>query len=425
MSEIILLALLGLLAALLILYFTRGTVIKRIRLIADGVETPAVDTPTFHATFTLLTQTQLYPGNTLEPLLNGDGIFPRLWEDLRAARQVIFLHVYYYRPGRVADQAREVLAERARAGVKVYVLLDAFGARLDKDYVASLKAAGVQVAVFRPLRFATLYKVQQRMHVRLVIIDGRVGYSGGFGFADCWLGDGRHPGQWRETGVRMQGPVVDQLQVAFIANWAEATGDLLLGSGIISLHDFAPHGRQEAGIMYSAPSVGSTNVERFFVLSIAAARRRLWITNAYFVPSKDFHRLLGDAARRGVDVRVLAPGASSDRPSAWYAGRTHYEDLLRAGVRIFEYQPAMIHAKTLVVDGLWATVGTFNFDNRSMKLNNEVALMVRDREFGAQLEAAFAADLDHAREITLEEVRKRGWTDRLKENASRLVAPLL
>lgn len=263
------------------------------------------------------------------------------------------------------------------------------------------------------------------MHVRLVIIDGSIAYTGGLGFADCWLGDGRHPNQWRETNVRMQGPVVDQLQVAFVTNWAEATGDLLLGNGIFPLLDFAGHGEQRAGIMYSAPSLGSTNAERFFVLSITAARQRLYITNAYFVPDKDFHRLLRDAAERGVDVQVLTTGSNSDRPSALYAGRTHYADLLRTGVRIFEYQPTMMHAKTLIVDGLWATIGTFNFDNRSMKLNNEVALIVRDETFGAQLETIFREDLKYAHEVTLEEVERRSWRDRVKEHVSRLVAPLL
>ena len=287
-----------------------------------------------------------------------------------------------------------------------------------------LRKAGVEVAVFRPLRLKTLYKVQQRMHVRSIVIDGRVGYTGGFAIDDRWLGDGRHANQWRDTNVRLQGPVVTQLQVAFSANWAEATGELLMGETLFPL-DATLDGGQEAGIMQGSPSLGSTNAERLFVLFIAAARQRLYITNAYFVPGEDFRSLLIKTAQRGVDVRVLTPGSNTDQPLAWYAGRAHYADLLEAGVRIYEYRPTMVHAKTFIVDGLWATVGTFNFDNRSLKLNEEVALVVREAAFCKQLETIFLEDLDYADEVSLEAVRQRTRRERLKEQGARLLAPLL
>ncbi|MDX1656528.1 MAG: phospholipase D-like domain-containing protein, partial [Candidatus Competibacteraceae bacterium] len=415
------------LITLLLLYFGRGTVIKRIHQVRDGDDPPPVDSPRFKDMIKLLTGTTLVRGNQIEILHNGDGTYPRLWEDLRGAREVIAFHAYFMRPGRLADRLREILMERARAGVRVQLLVDAFGGwKLDHDYLRDLEAAGVKVARFRPPSFRNAYKFQQRMHVRVVNIDGRIGYSGGFGIADQWLGDGRHKGQWRETNVRMEGPNVAQLQVSFSANWAEATGTLLMGEDLFPAVSFQQHGGQEAGIMYSSPSLGSTNAERFFWLSIAAARRRLYITNAYFVPDRDFHWLLKQAAQRGVDVRVLCPGANNDRVSAYYAGRSHYEDLLRAGVRIYHYRPAMVHAKTFVADGLWAAIGSFNFDNRSMKLNNEAALVVHDRGLAEELEQIFHQDLEWAAEVTLEDLEGRPWwPDRAREQAARLVAPLL
>lgn len=425
MPTIILLLLLLFLGTVLVLYLTRVTAIRRVRFIEDG-RIPAIRSSAFHDLQMLLTNTQLRPGNRIDLLLNGDGTYEPLCADLTSAERVIFLHVFFYKPGQLAEQVAETLIERAQAGVQVFLLFDAFGSHgLAQDYKVRLRAAGVEIALFRPLRFKTLYKVQQRMHVRAVIIDGRIGYTGGFGICDNWLGDGRHPDQWRDTNVRVRGPVVVQLLMAFAANWAEATGDLLLGKSFLHQEPTADEDGVEAGIMYSSPSLGSTNAERFFVLSIIAARERLYITNAYFVPDRNFRRLLMEAAGRGVDVRVLTPGRNTDQPPAWYAARTHYAELIQAGVRIYEYRPTMVHAKTLVADGMWATVGTLNFDNRSMKLNDEVALMMRNERLGQQLQAIFLDDIRYANEVTLAELAGRSWRERLKERASRLVAPLL
>lgn len=425
-GTILLLALLGFLLLLTKQYLLRGTEIRRIRLLGGECEPLAAGAPRFLDLYSILTGTNVSDGTRIELLLNGEEFFPRLWHDLREAQSLIALQVFWYRPGRLADQLREILIERSRAGVRVLVLLDYFGARgMDDYYVESLTSAGVEVAVYRPLRWSTLYKVQQRSHVRAVIVDARVGYTGGFGIDDRWSGDGRHPLQWRDTHVRLEGRAVGLLGAAFLTNWAEATGDLLVGSGIAYREAEGGPSASMAGITFSSPSLGSTTAERAFFLSICSARRRLYVTNAYFVPDAHLRSLLQEIARHGVDVRILTPGANTDRKSAYYAGRAYYEELLRAGVRIYEYRPTMVHAKTMVVDGVWSLVGTMNFDTRSMALNEEVSLVVSDERFGARLEEIFLADLTQAREVTLADLRERSGADRLKEQLALLVAPLL
>ncbi|MEW5929028.1 MAG: phospholipase D-like domain-containing protein [Gemmatimonadota bacterium] len=425
-STILLLSLVGFLLMLTRQYLLRGTAVREIRLLGEQPEPLSAGTPLFLERYSILTGTRFSDATAVELLCDGDGLFPRLFADLRAARRLITLQIFWFRPGRLADRLRDVLAERARAGVRVLVLLDYFGARgLGDGYVRSLRAAGVEVATYRPLRWGTLFKVQQRSHVRAVVVDGRVGYTGGFGIDDRWAGDGRHPGQWRDTHVRVAGPEVDLLQCAFVTNWAEATGELLLGGDIFSLGEGGDGSVRAAGITFSSPSLGSTTAERTFFLSIAGARRRLYMTNAYFVPDANLRALLREVAGRGVDVRVLTPGLNTDRPSAYYAGRAHYEALLDAGVRIYEYGPTMVHAKTLVVDGAWSLVGTMNFDTRSMALNEEVSLAVADERFAARLEALFLDDLEYAREVTAEALRDRSGVERFKERLAQLVAPVL
>jgi cardiolipin synthase len=252
-------------------------------------------------------------------------------------------------------------------------------------------------------------------------VDGTIGYTGGFGIDDKWFGNGRDKGQWRDSNVRFTGPAVRQLQAAFVACWAEATGDLLTGDILFKRLD---EGRPEgalAGVLHESPSVGSTEAERFFALSIASARRRLWITNSYFVPDAEFRRLIADAARRGVDTRVLTAGPASDVKSTLYAGRARYEALLEAGVRLYEYRETMMHAKTLVVDGQWCAVGSMNADNRSLSFNEETVLMMLDPTVATDLERHFTDDLAHADEIHLDSFRRRGLWERTKEHATHLV----
>jgi cardiolipin synthase len=339
--------------------------------------------------------------------------------------------MYYCAKGQVADQLHAALTERARAGVDVLFLHDAFGSSLKGEYVASLRSAGVEVASFRPMRLQTLNKIRHRAHIRAVVIDGRIGYTGGFGIDDKWLGDGRSEGHWRDTNVRFTGPAVSQLMGTFGSCWAEATGELIAGHYLAKPEPTDADGAKGhesgivAGLLHAVPTVGSTDAERCFALSIASAKRTLYITNSYFVPDDDFRRLLTDAAKRGVDVRVLSSGSKTDVKSTYYAGRAIYEELLAGGVRVYEYSPSVLHAKTMVVDGGWATVGTMNADNQSMAFNNESNLLVLDKAFASSLEKLYIDDLRYAKEIVLEEFRKRPWYIRPVEHVAHLMARIL
>jgi cardiolipin synthase len=408
------------------LYTTRGTPVSRVRAIGDPSGPPAVGDSLFLRTAELLTTVALSPGNRVDVTTNGDETYPRLWEDLRGATRSITLQMYYCQPGRMADALKEILIERARAGVRILFLHDAFGSQeLSQAYMDSLRAGGVRVAVFRPVHWYSLHKAQSRSHIRVVVVDGSIGWTGGFGIADKWYGDGRSKDQWRDTNVRFTGPAVMQLQATFAAGWAEATGELLVGDVFFPTDGFHVDGTQLASLMHTAPTIGSTAAERFLALTIASARKTLYISNSYFVPDDDFRRLLREAAGRGVDVRVLTTSDETDVRATWLAGRRWYESLLEGGVRIYEYQPTMMHAKTLVADGVWSTVGTMNFDNRSMVFNDESNLVAHDPALGARLDSIFLEDLKHAREMKLEEFRRRPWHQKLQEYAASGLGRLL
>jgi cardiolipin synthase len=408
-------------------YLTRGTPVHSIRSPGEKDGVPAISDERFRPTIELLSKMSMCPGNDVELLLNGDGTYPRLFADLRAATESITMQMYYCQPGRVADDVKAVLCDRARAGVRVLFLHDAIGSsRLEQAYIDELCAAGVEISTFRPVKWYALEKAYNRSHIRVVVIDGRIGYTGGFGIDDKWLGNGRRPDQWRETNARFSGPAVLHLQATFAAGWAEATGELLVGDLFFPDLEAAADGEGAlAAVLHTAPTIGSTAAERFLALSIAGARRTLYISNAYFVPDDDFVGLLRDAVRRGVDVRVLTAGEHNDVKSTWYAGRAHFDSLLSGGVRIYEYSPSMIHAKTLVVDNCWSSVGTMNFDNRSLAFNDESNLLVLDERFGRRLHDVFLEDLEHSREITLEVFRRRPVLERALEwGASRLARVL-
>jgi cardiolipin synthase len=294
------LAALGLVLALVgLLTVTHTTPVHTVISPRLGGEPPAVSDPLFNRLMELYTGTHLSDGNRVELLLNGDSTYHRLWDDLRSARRSVIVQMYFAEPGAVADSMRDLLVERARAGVQVAVLLDAFGAAPLKrsDFLTTLRNAGARVAWLRPIRWYTLNRAATRSHARIVVVDGRVGYTGGFGLADYWLGDGLHDHQWRETNVRFEGPAVAELQAAFAAGWAEATGVLLAGSMYAPRTAFAPRGTITAGLMYTVPAVGSTQAERFLALSIAGARKSLYVTNSYFVPNEDFRVLLKNAVK--------------------------------------------------------------------------------------------------------------------------------
>jgi cardiolipin synthase len=407
-------------------YLTRGTPVARVSGAESNRELPKTDDELFPASIELLTGTTLSHGNSAALCLNGDGTYDRLFADLASARETITLQMYYCQPGVVADRFGEVMRDRARAGVRVMFLCDAFGsAKLTKEYLASLTSAGVEVAKFRPVKWYALEKAYARSHIRVVVVDGSIGYTGGFGMDDKWLGNGGTEDQWRDTNVRFEGPAVRQLQATFATGWAEATGELLTGAQLFPPDSDDPAGIMRAALLHTAPTIGSTAAERLLALSIAAARHTLYVTNSYFVPDDDFVRLLVESAGRGVDLRVLTPGRLNDVKSTWYAGRAQYERLLQGGVRIFWYQPTMIHAKAFVVDGCWSSIGTMNFDNRSLAFNDESNLLVLDEAFGAEVRAMFLDDLTRSKEVTYDEFRRRPARERFLEWAASRLARML
>lgn len=418
----VLVALIVIAAIIGLLFLTRGTAVRRVRAVgADGTPV-SPDEAEFQLSVSLLTGTELRPGNQVELVLDG-AVFPRLWADLRGAKASIAIQMYYALSGQVTETLETILSERARAGLDVYLLYDAFGARaLGGAYADRLREAGVKVTAFRPLRFSNLWIIQNRAHIRSIIIDQDVGWTGGFGFDDKWLGEGRTGTGWRDTSVRVRGPAVLQLTEPVIAAWAEATGDLFTGRTHMPRCD---GGVDAAGLLYTAPTLGSTAAERFLALSITGARKSLYITNAYFAPDKNFVALLVEAAQRGVDVQLLVGGPRTDVRVARLAAHGRYDALLGAGVRIYEYEPTTLHAKTFVVDGLWSCVGTMNFDNRSLALNDEASLMILDSGFGQKMEAIFRDDLTRSVAVDPAVFRRRPLFEHIQEWGANQLTRLL
>lgn len=405
---------------------TRGTPVSTVVAVGAANGPPRVTDSLFARTMELYTGLHLTKGNAVEQVNNG-AVYPRLWSDLRNAQHTITVQMYYARPGAVADSMASILKAKARSGVRVLIVLDAFGSQsLKRAWADSLRAAGVEVGLLRQLHWNTLQNATERSHVRVVVVDGEVAYTGGFGMADYWLGDGAHRDQWRESNVRFEGPSVMNLQGAFAAAWAECTGELIAGDTFFPKKAFeAVDGGVEAGVLFTSPTTGSTPAERFVALSIASARRTLWVTNSYFVPDDDFRRLLIAARARGVDVRILTVGRETDVKTTWWAGRSRYEELLSHGVRIYEYQPAMIHSKTFIVDGMWGSIGSMNFDNRSLAFNNESVFVFLNGDVGAHMNATFLDDLSRSEEITLATFTRRPWYDRVIEGGATLLSRLL
>jgi len=417
--------LLAVVALIGVLDVVRGTPIHTVGSDGEGNCCPAIADPFFRESFELMTHVRLEHGHDVEFFINGDQTYSRLWADLRGAQSSITLQLYYCNKGRMADELHEILRDRARAGVEIYFLYDAFGTTLPDEYFEGLRAAGITTASFRPFSVRGIQKTQHRAHIRVIVIDGKVGYTGGFGVDDKWFGDGRHKDHWRDTNVRFTGPAVRQLQATFVVCWAEASGCLLTSTTLLppvdKPEDSPERGGVLAAVLHASPTIGSTPAERFFALSIAAAREKLYISNSYFVPDLSFRKMMCDAVARGVDVRVLTVSKATDVKSTWYAGRARYEELMKGGVRIWEYQPAMMHAKTIVVDGGWLSVGSMNADNRSMSFNEESNLVVLNKKAAEEMEGYFIEDLGYSTEIKIETFRKRGLKERVAEKACHLI----
>jgi len=361
-----------------------------------GIE---VASPDFMRTAEALTGAPISDGSEVELFVNGDAIFPAILETIEGAQRTLNLETYVYWKGDITDRLAKAICERGRAGVECRVLLDALGsAVMDRGQIEQMEQAGVEVRRFRPIRPYTLRRLANRSHRRILVADGQVGMTGGVGIAEEWTGDAQDSDHWRDTHVRIRGPIVRGLQGAFAEHWLEATGEVLSGE------DHLPH-LDERGdgarmqLVRSHSGVGDTNVESLYYLAIASARESLDLTAGYLAPRPAFTDALADAGRRGVKLRILVPGAHIDKEFVRIAGRDAYAELLEAGARIFEYKPTMLHAKTMVVDGVWSSVGTVNFDNRSFQLHDEVTLCVQSEEFAARLHEAFERDLESSIEI--------------------------
>jgi cardiolipin synthase len=354
-----------------------------------------------------ITNAPISRGNGLELLINGDAIFPAFLETIAGARRSLNLLTFVYWRGDIAHEVAARLAERARAGVAVNVLLDAFGtAKMEPRLIRELRDAGGTVTRFRPPKPYAVRRLNNRTHRKVLVADGEVGMIGGVGIAEEWTGDAHDPDHWRDTHVRVHGPVVRGLQGAFAENWLEATGDVLVGPDYLPPLEEAD-GAGPMQLVRSSAGVGDTNVEALYFLAIACARESIDLTAAYFAPRPAFVDALVAAARRGVRVRILVPGPYIDKAFVRTAGRAVYETLLAAGVRIWEYGPTMLHAKTMTVDGAWSSVGSVNFDNRSFQLHDEATLCVQSREFAGELTAQLADDL-----AVSEEIREQRWRGR-------------
>jgi cardiolipin synthase len=353
-------------------------------------------------------------GNRVTALYNGDEAYPAMLGAIRGARHTITFESYIYWSSSIGRQFTTALTERARTGVRTHVLIDWAGSqKVDQDDVTRLRQAGVQVVFYRPLRFYQLDRIDHRTHRKLLIVDGRIGFTGGLGVADQWLGHAQDKDHWRDSHFQVEGPVVAQLQAAFMDDWFETQGVVLDDAGYYPQLD--SQGTELGQVFWSSPKGGNGNLRVLFLLAIAAATRRILIANSYFVPDETTVTMLAAAARRGVDVEILVPGPILDAQVVRRASRGMWRPLLEAGVRIYEYQPTMYHTKVMVVDDRWVSVGSANFDDRSFRLNQEANLNVYDAGFGAEQAAAFARDRAQSRRITLEQWRHRPLLERIEE----------
>jgi cardiolipin synthase len=370
--------------------------------------------PSFFPTVEAYTATPVVGGNAIELLLNGEEIFPALLEAVRGARRTITYAQYYYEDGPVARDLAEALAERCRAGVGVNILLDSFGSlAVPQQYVDLLKVSGCHVEWFRPLSAFRWNRANYRNHRRVLVVDGRIGFTGGSGVSRKWMGNGRVENHWRDTDARARGPVVEYLQGAFAENWLEATG-IVLGGDAYFPRPLPTAGDVYAQVVRSSPSGGSYAMYTMLLLAVSSARHSIYITNPYFVPDARMANALVNAVARGVRVVVLVPGMI-DHNLVRQASRGEFGRMLKAGVEIYEYRAALLHAKTIAIDGVWATVGSTNLDNRSLALNDELNLVAYGPAVAHRLERVFAEDLAHSRRVELGAWRRRGLVDRFLE----------
>lgn len=380
----------------------------------------ASDDAQFTRSMGLLLGPPVVGGNRFEVLVNGDRIFPAMLGCIRAAKHTITFETFIYWSGAIGEQLAQALSERARAGIAVHVLLDWIGSsKMDPRYLRMLREAGAQVIQYHKPHWTGLGRMNDRTHRKLLVIDGRIGFTGGVGIAEEWTGDAQDDKHWRDTHFRVDGPAVGQMQAVFMDNWVKATGNVLHGPTYFPQIDASGDGL--AHMFSSSPSGGSDDMQLMYLMAITAATHSIQLSSAYFVPDKLTINAIVEAAKRGVAVRIITPGKHIDTHTVREASRACWGPLLEAGVEMYEYQPTMFHCKLMVVDEYMVSVGSTNFDSRSFRLNDEANLNVYNRDFARQQTAIFDRDISHAKRIMLEAWRNRPLREKLLERAVQLL----
>jgi cardiolipin synthase len=371
-----------------------------------------VTSRSFRLTLENLMGPSLVDGNRVTALQNGDQIFPAMLDAIRGARDTINFESYIYLSGKIGDQFRAVLIERAQAGVQVRLLIDWVGSQtIQHDMIEQLRAAGVDVQFYHPLSWYSLTRMNNRTHRKLLIVDGTLGFTGGVGISDEWTGNADSPDHWRDSQFKVTGPVVGQMQAAFADNWTATSPQVLHGERFFP--PIKPQGPSQAQMFKSAPREGAASAQMMYLLAIAAAHEELLIQNAYFVPGKLAIKALLEARARGVRVRVIVPGPIIDSETTRLASRDTWGPLLEKGIEIYEYQPTMSHVKLMIVDRALVSVGSTNFDDRSFRLNAEANLNVIDPAFAKAMRVVFEADLPKSKQVTLEAWRARPFKEKV------------
>jgi cardiolipin synthase len=380
--------------------------------------------PQFVRSMGVLLGPALVEGNRAETLLNGDEIFPAMLKAIRGAKKTITFETYIYWSGAIGKEFADALSERARSGAKVHILLDWVGSqKMEAALLDAMKKSGVEIEKYHPIRWYTLDRLNNRTHRKLLVTDGRIGFTGGVGIADEWTGHAQDENHWRDTHYRVEGPVVAQMQAAFVDNWTKVSGRVLNGEDYFPA--LKPAGDHFGQVFKSSVDGGAESMHLMYLLSIAAAAKSIDLSMAYFVPDDLALDALEAALKRGVKVRIIMPGKNTDASLVRRASRATWGRILRAGAEMYEYQPTMFHCKVFIVDGLWTSVGSTNFDNRSFRLNDEANLNIYEREFAARQIRDFEADRKKSRRITLEEWENRPGTEKAWEQFLALFGPQL
>jgi cardiolipin synthase len=380
----------------------------------------AIDDPQFELEMDVMLGPALLPGNDIRPLQNGEEIFPAMLEAIRGARASISFETYIYWSGSIGEEFAHALRERARAGVPVHVMLDWAGsARMDGRLLDELTEAGVEVEQYHPLRWYSISRLTNRTHRKLLVVDGRIAFTGGVGIADQWNGHAQDPDHWRDIHFRIEGPVVAQFQAGFMDNWIKTTGRVLNSDRYYP--KLASVGDKGMHLFVSSPAGGSASMHLMYLLAVAAAVKSIDLQAAYFIPDRLMVDALISARKRGAHIRLVVPGRYLDSVLVRLASKRRWGRLLAAGVEIFEYQPTMMHNKMLILDGRLVSVGSTNFDMRSFDLNDEASLNIYSTAFSTQMTAVMNADLQHATPYTLDIWQRRSWSEKLGEL---LVRPL-